>query len=198
MIYMGVKAVVGMNWGDEAKGRMVDYLAREADCVIRFQGGDNAGHTVINEYGKLVFQNFPCGISYENVLNIIAPGSVDNPESFAAEMCGLIQKGIETGNIMISDKAILILPFHLLLDRLEEERLGDEKYGSTLRGMAPAYGGKYLKKGIQAGELLYPEYLKEHLSSVIAYNNLIIQNVYKSSPINFKEATNGLWNTANV
>lgn len=182
-----VTAIVGVNWGDEGKGRMVDYFASKADCVIRYQGGDNAGHTVINDYGKLVFHNFPCGISYKNVVNIIAPGSVINLESFLNEMETLNSKGVETQNIMISDRAVLILPFHILLDKLEEERLKDKPYGSTLSGIAPVYGERFMKKGIQVGELLHPEYLKDHLASIVEYNNLIFTQVYKVKPIDFEE-----------
>ena len=151
-----IKAIVGVNWGDEGKGKMTDYLASNADCVIRYQGGDNAGHTVINEKGKFAFHNIPSGISYDNVRNIIGPGSVINPESFCKEIEGLKKQGIDTENIFISDRAILIFPFHKLLDELEDKRLKDKKYGSTKSGIAPVYGDKYMKKGIQDGELFHP------------------------------------------
>lgn len=182
-----VKVVVGLNWGDEGKGRMVDYFARQADCVIRYQGGDNAGHTVINSHGKFAFHNFPSGICYPNVLNIIGPGSVVNPESFHHEVQDLEEKGLNPKNIIISDRAHLILPFHPLLDKLEDIRLKEKKYGSTMSGIAPVYGDKYMKKGIQAGELLYPDYLKEHLESIIEYNNLRIKNIYGEKPLNFDQ-----------
>ncbi len=176
---MMIKAVVGLNWGDEGKGRMVDYFAAQADCVIRYQGGDNAGHTVVNARGKFAFHNVPSGICYDNVLNIIASGSVINPESFCKEITDLKAHGLNIDkNILISDRAILILPFHPLLDRLEDRRLKDKRYGSTMSGIAPVYGDKYLKKGIQVGELLHPKYLKEHLTEVVEYNNLRIQKIY--------------------
>lgn len=180
-----VKAVVGLNWGDEGKGRMVDYFAAKADCVIRYQGGDNAGHTVVNDFGKFAFHNFPSGICYKNVRNMIAPGSVINPETFIKEMADLNNMGINTDNIIISDRAIIILPFHILREKLEEDRLKDRRYGSTMSGIAPVYGDKYLKKGIQAGELLYTGYLEGHLKSVLEYNNLIIKNIYDLEPVDF-------------
>lgn len=178
-----VNAVVGLNWGDEGKGRIVDYLASKADCVVRFQGGDNAGHTIVNSFGKTALHNFPSGIFYGNCLNIIAPGSVINLESFVSEKQELDSKGVCTENLMISDRSILILPFHILLDRLEEERLGKKRYGSTLSGISPVYGLKHMKKGIQAGELLHPEYLEEHAVNVLEYVNSIIKGVYGSEPV---------------
>lgn len=182
-----ISAIVGLNWGDEGKGRMVDYLASKADCVIRYQGGDNAGHTIQNDKGKFALHNLPSGICYENTVNIIASGSVLNPESFYNEHQYLKSLGLSAENIIISDRAMLILPFHPLLDRLEEERLKDRKYGSTLSGIAPVYGQRYLKKGIQAGELLYPEYLKEHLTSAVEYNNSLISGIYGSEPVIYEE-----------
>lgn len=184
-----ISAVVGLNWGDEGKGRMVDYYAKKADCVIRFQGGDNAGHTVVNDHGKFAFHNFPSGICYDNVVNIIAPGSVVNPKSFLKELSELTKSGlnITPDNIVISDRAILILPYHMILEKLEEERLKDKKYGSTMSGIAPSYGHKYLKKGIQAGELLYPDYLKEHVKDVVDYVNLYVEGGYKGEKISYDE-----------
>lgn len=182
-----VNSVVGLNWGDEGKGRMVDYFARNADCVIRYQGGDNAGHTVINSKGKFAFHNFPSGICYDNVLNIIAPGSVVNPESFLKEADELKEQGLDISQIIISDRAILILPYHMVVEKMEEQRLKDKKYGSTMSGIAPSYSDKYLKKGIQAGELFYPEKLKEHLRDVLEYKNMILEKAYGGDPQDFDE-----------
>lgn len=187
-----VNAVVGLNHGDEGKGRIVDYLSSEADCVIRFQGGDNAGHTIVNSYGKTALHNFPSGIFNSNCLNIIAPGSVINLESFVKEKQDLESKGVCTENIKISDRSIIILPCHILLDRLEEERLGKRKYGSTLSGIAPVYGLKYMKKGIQSGELLHPAYLEEHIGAVLEYINAIIKGVYGSEPVRIKDTMDWL------
>ncbi|MDA3810077.1 MAG: adenylosuccinate synthase [Spirochaetaceae bacterium] len=182
-----VNAVVGLNWGDEGKGRMVDYFAKSADCVIRYQGGDNAGHTVINEIGKFAFHNFPSGICYKKIINIIASGSVFNPESFLKEKKELEGCGLYPENIIISDRAILILPYHYQLERLEEDRLKDKKYGSTMSGIAPTYSDKYLKKGVQVGELFYPEKLKEHLKDIVEYKNLILKGCYNADPIDYME-----------
>jgi adenylosuccinate synthase len=181
-----VHAIVGMNWGDEGKGRMVDYFAERADMVIRFQGGDNAGHTVVNSHGKFAFHNFPSGICYPDVINVIASGSVINPESFLKEQDELRRAGLNADNIMLSDRAVLIMPYHLLLERLEEERLGDRKYGSTMSGIAPAYADKYAKKGILAGELIHPEYLRERLGGILEYKNLILQSCYGHAPLEFE------------
>ena len=180
-----IKAVVGLNWGDEGKGRMVDYFAGKADCVIRYQGGNNAGHTVINERGKFAFHNFPSGVCYPNVMNIIAPGSVINPENFNKELNELKEKGLTGDNIIVSDRAILIMPYHIIMEKLEEQRMKDKKYGSTMNGIAPAYGHKFLKKGIQAGELHSPKYLKQHLKETIEYVNILIEGGYKTDSIKF-------------
>lgn len=182
-----IKAVVGLNWGDEGKGKMVDYFASIADCVIRFHGGNNAGHTINNEYGRFAVHSVPAGICYEKVLNIIASGCVVNPESFIKEINKLQNLGINTSNVYISDRAITILPFHIILDKAEEGRLKEKKFDSTLRGIAPVYGDKYLKKGIQIGELLYIDELKDKLIDLVHQKNYIIANVYSGSQIDFDE-----------
>jgi adenylosuccinate synthase len=178
-----VTSVVGLNWGDEGKGRMVDYFAGKADCVIRYQGGDNAGHTVVNEHGKFAFHNFPSGVCYPGVINIIASGSVVSPDSFIAELEDVESNGLKVENIYISDRAILIMPYAKILEKLEEERLKDKKYGSTMSGIAPTYGYKFFKKGIQAGEFFYPEYLKEHVRDIVEYANLTIAGGYGAKPV---------------
>jgi adenylosuccinate synthase len=149
-------AVVGVNWGDEGKGRMIDLLAGEYDIVIRYQGGSNAGHTVVNDYGKFALNLIPSGIFHERIINILGNGTVIDLEHLAGEMQSLRDKGITItpDNFMISNRAIIVFPFHKELDAVEETRLKDAKYGSTKRGIAPVYGDKYLKKGIQVGELL--------------------------------------------
>jgi adenylosuccinate synthase len=190
-----VISVVGLNWGDEGKGRMVDYFAREADCVIRYQGGDNAGHTVVNDKGKFAFHNFPSGVCYPDVVNIIASGSVLSPESFIKELEDTKTKGLKVDNIFISDRCVLIMPYAKILEKLEEERLKDKKYGSTMSGIAPTYGFKFLKKGIQAGELLHPQYLKEHIRDIVGYANLIIKG-YGADPIDEDAVFTDLMKTA--
>ncbi|HCC07750.1 MAG TPA: adenylosuccinate synthase [Clostridiales bacterium] len=187
-----VMAVVGLNWGDEGKGRMIDYFAGDVDCVVRYQGGNNAGHTVKNEYGKFAFHNIPSGICYKNVVNIIAAGSVINPQSFIEEVEELKSKGLDTSNIFVSDRAIVILPQHILRDELEEVRLVNKKYGSTKSGIAPVYGDKFLKKAIQVGELLDIEYLKEHLKDVLEHNDLIIEKIYGKDKTDFDKVFNWL------
>jgi len=178
-----VRAIVGLNWGDEGKGRMVDYFASEADVVIRYQGGDNAGHTVINEHGKFAFHNFPSGICHPGVENIIAAGSVLNPESFLRERAELQAAGLSCDAIVISDRATIITPYHLLVERLEEERLGEKKYGSTLSGIAPTYADRYAKKAIQAGELRYREHLRDRLTDLMEYQNRILTGCYSHDPL---------------
>ena len=162
---MSIQVVVGANWGDEGKGRMVDYLARDASFVVRYQGGNNAGHTVVNEYGEFKLHLLPSGVFYPGVTNILGPGMVIDLEGLVNEMDELQGKGI-TPNIRISERATICFPFHRLEDGLEEDRLGKNAYGSTRRGIAPAYGDRTVKKAIQVGELLYPERLNERLRKI--------------------------------
>ncbi len=173
-------AVVGVNWGDEGKGRMIDLLAKEYDIVIRYQGGSNAGHTVVNEYGKFALNLIPSGIFQERAVNILGNGTVIDLEHLYNEMQSVRERGITITpeNFKISDRAIIVFPFHKEQDALEEARLKDAKYGSTKRGIAPVYGDKYQKKGIQMGELLVPDYFKKHLENVMEWKNLFIKNVY--------------------
>lgn len=184
---MLVKAVVGINWGDEGKGRMVDYFASKSDCVIRFQGGNNAGHTVKNDLGSFAFHYMPSGVCYPDVLNIVGAGCVINIEQFIQELDDIESKGLKIENIMISDRAIMTLPYHLIIEKYEEERLADKKYGSTMSGIAPTYSDKYYKKGIQMGEILNPENLRQHLEDILEYKNLIIKEVYNGEPISVDE-----------
>jgi len=172
--------VVGINWGDEGKGRMVDLLTENYDYVIRYQGGGNAGHTVVNEYGKFALHLLPSGIFRKNVVNILGNGVALDPENLIAEINGLRDKGIEItpDNLKISERASILLPWHKDLDALEEARLKDKKYGSTKQGIAPFYSDKYQKKTVLAGEIFYPLYLKRHLRDLMEWKNLIIKNVY--------------------
>ena len=172
--------VVGINWGDEGKGRMVDLLTENYDYVIRYQGGGNAGHTVVNEYGKFALHLLPSGIFRKNVVNILGNGVALDPENLIAEINGLRDKGIEItpDNLKISERASILLPWHKDLDALEEARLKDKKYGSTKQGIAPFYSDKYQKKTVLAGEVFYPLYLKRHLKDLMEWKNLIIKNVY--------------------
>lgn len=177
---MSNSAIVGINWGDEGKGRMVDLLTENFDVVVRFQGGGNAGHTVINEYGKFALHLLPSGIFRKEVVNILGNGVAVDPENLWTEMQEVMSKGIALtpDNLKISDRASLLLPWHRDLDALEEMRLADKKYGSTKQGIAPFYSDKYQKKTILAGELFYPEKLRSHLADIMEWKNLTLTKVY--------------------
>ena len=186
---MANTAIVGINWGDEGKGRMVDLLTEDFDIVVRYQGGGNAGHTVINEYGKFALHLLPSGIFREGVVNILGNGVALDPENLWIEIENVTSKGvpITPENLKISDRASLLLPWHRELDSLEEARLADKKYGSTKQGIAPFYSDKYQKKTILAGELLYPEHLKEHLKDLMEWKNLTLTKVYGAQPATMEE-----------
>ena len=173
-------AIVGINWGDEGKGRMVDYLTNHYDIVVRYQGGGNAGHTVVNDKGTFALHLLPSGIFREGVVNILGNGVALDCENLLDEMNKLRAAGvtITPDNLKISDRASLLLPWHRDLDALEEARLADKKYGSTKQGIAPFYGDTYQKKTVQAGELLHPQHLKEHLADLLEWKNLTLQKVY--------------------
>ncbi|MBK6770610.1 MAG: adenylosuccinate synthase [Ignavibacteria bacterium] len=175
--------LVGLQWGDEGKGRMVDYLAQNADFVARYQGGNNAGHTVVNQFGTFKLHLIPSGIFNPGVINILGPGMVIDIQSLSEEITELEKSGINTDSIRISDRATVTFPFHRLEDNLEEDRLGGEAFGSTRRGIAYAYSERYLKKSIQLGELLYPDHLKKRMKGIVEWKNLLLKNVYKSSEL---------------
>ena len=177
---MGNCAIVGINWGDEGKGRMVDLLTQDYDVVVRYQGGGNAGHTVVNELGKFALHLLPSGIFRKGVVNILGNGVALDCENLWIEMQDVMSQGVPLTpeNLMISDRASLLLPWHRDLDSLEEARLADKKYGSTKQGIAPFYSDKYQKKTVMAGELLYPEYLKAHLADILEWKNLTLDRVY--------------------
>ena len=182
-------AVVGINWGDEGKGRMVDLIAKDYDIVIRYQGGNNAGHTIVNEYGKFALHLIPSGIFSDGVVNVLGNGVVIDLEDLCREIDNLRAHGIRITpeNLKISERATIVFPFHRALDGLEEARLKDQKYGSTLRGIAPVYSDKYQKKTVMLGELLYPEHLKAHLATILEWKNLIIHNVYGAEPYKLED-----------
>ena len=186
---MACTAIVGINWGDEGKGRMVDLLTEQCDIVVRYQGGGNAGHTVINEYGKFALHLLPSGIFRKGVMNILGNGVAMDPENLLAEIRTLEEKGVRVTpeNLMISDRASLLLPWHRKLDELEELRLKDKKYGSTKQGIAPFYSDKYQKKTVMAGELFYPEKVKAHLRDLMEWKNLTLTGVYGADPVTEEE-----------
>ena len=186
---MGNAAIVGINWGDEGKGRMVDLLTQDYDIVVRYQGGGNAGHTVVNEYGKFALHLLPSGIFREGVMNVLGNGVALDPENLWKEIEQITSQGvaITPENLMISDRASLLMPWHRELDGLEEARLADKKFGSTKQGIAPFYADKYAKKTILAGELLYPEHLREHLQDLMEWKNLTLTRVYGAKPVTMEE-----------
>lgn len=177
-------AIVGINWGDEGKGRMVDLLTEEYDIVVRYQGGGNAGHTVMNDKGKFALHLLPSGIVRDGVVNVLGNGVALDPENLWTEIKQVTQQGISItpDNLKISDRAPLLLPWHRELDELEELRLADKKFGSTRQGIAPFYGDKYQKKTVLAGELFYPKELKEHLLNLMDWKNLTLTKVYGVRP----------------
>ena len=182
---MGNCAIVGINWGDEGKGRMVDLLTQDYDVVVRYQGGGNAGHTVINEYGKFALHLLPSGIFRPGVVNILGNGVALDPENLWKEIQQVQSQGVEITpeNLKISDRASLLMPWHRELDGLEEARLADKKFGSTKQGIAPFYADKFAKKTALVGELLYPEYLKSHLADLLEWKNLTLTKVYGAEPV---------------
>ena len=186
---MANTAIVGINWGDEGKGRMVDLLTERFDVVVRYQGGGNAGHTVINEYGKFALHLLPSGIFRKGVMNILGNGVALDPESLVSEIGDVTAKGVAVTpeNLRISERASLLLPWHKLLDGLEEQRLADKKYGSTKQGIAPFYSDKYQKKTIMAGELFYPDVLESRLRDLMEWKNLTIEKVYGAQPYTWEQ-----------
>ena len=186
---MANSAIVGINWGDEGKGRMVDLLTDHFDVVVRYQGGGNAGHTVVNDLGKFALHLLPSGIFRKGVVNILGNGVALDPENLWKEIEDVTGKGVSITpeNLKISDRASLLLPWHRELDGLEEARLADKKFGSTKQGIAPFYSDKYQKKTILAGELLYPEHLREHLKDLMEWKNLTLTRVYGADPVTMED-----------
>lgn len=176
---MPVSAIVGANWGDEGKGKMTDVLAQHSDFVIRYQGGNNAGHTIINEYGKFALHLLPSGVFYPHTTNILGPGIALNISSFLTELDELIARGVPKPSLYISERAQVVLPYHLLLDEYEEERLGDRKYGSTKSGIAPFYSDKYLKIGVQVADLFDEGRLRDRVERSLTAKNLLFEHLYQ-------------------
>ncbi len=173
-----VKAVVGANWGDEGKGKITDMLAKTADIIVRFQGGANAGHTIVNPYGKFALHTLPSGVFYEHTTSVIGNGVALNIPVFFAEMKSLIDKGVPMPRVLVSDRAQVVMPYHILLDQYEEERLGGKSFGSTKSGIAPFYSDKYAKIGFQVSELFDEDLLKEKISRVCELKNVLMEHLY--------------------
>ena len=184
---MAVIAIVGAQWGDEGKGKVIDFLAEKVDMVVRFSGGDNAGHTVINPYGKFKLHLIPSGIFYPRVVCIVGNGVVVNPDVLLKERDQLNKRGIDTSQLFISDRAHLVMPYHVLLDGLEEEARGGGALGTTRRGVGPAFTDKVARLGIRMGELLNKETLKERLGFVLDYENRLLTRLYGVKPLEFDE-----------
>lgn len=182
-----VKAIVGACWGDEGKGKITDMLASDADVVIRFQGGSNAGHTIINDYGKFALHQMPSGVFNENTINIIGPGVAFNIPYFIKEVNYLKDNGIKNPKVLISDRVQLLMPYHILLDTYEEARLADKKYGSTKSGIAPFYSDKYAKTGIQICDLFNEDILRERIESACEIKNILIEHLYHKPKLDPKE-----------
>ncbi len=182
-------AIVGINWGDEGKGRMVDLLTEDFDVVVRYQGGGNAGHTIVNKFGEFELHLLPSGVFWENVVNVLGNGVALDPEHLSREIKTLQEQGVSItpDNVKVSERASLLLPWHRKLDSLEEARLKEKKFGSTKMGIAPFYSDKYQKKTVLAGELFYPDILRQHLNDLREWKNMILTGVYGADPISEEE-----------
>lgn len=173
-----VKAVVGANWGDEGKGKITDMLAEKADIIVRFQGGANAGHTIVNNYGKFALHTLPSGVFYNHTTSVIGNGVALNIPVFFKEYNEVVSRGVPAPKILISERAQMVMPYHILFDQYEEERLGGKSFGSTKSGIAPFYSDKYAKIGFQVSELFDEEHLKEKLTSVCETKNILLEHLY--------------------
>ncbi|WP_419886500.1 adenylosuccinate synthase [Paenibacillus sp. B-A-8] len=180
---MTVIAIVGANWGDEGKGKMTDVLAAQSSYVVRFQGGSNAGHTIINQYGKFSLHMLPSGVFNPSVINIIGPGTALDTEVLIKELQALAERGVPKPKLYVSERAQIVLSVHRLFDELEEERLGSQGFGSTKRGIAPFYADKYAKLGIQVADLFNPAQLEIRLKQLLASKNVLLEHLYKKAPI---------------
>ena len=182
-----VKAIVGANWGDEGKGKITDMLAEKADIIVRFQGGANAGHTIVNNYGKFALHTLPSGVFYDHTTSVIGNGVALNIPVFFKEYNEVVSRGVPAPKILISERAQMVMPYHILFDQYEEERLGGKSFGSTKSGIAPFYSDKYAKIGFQVSELFDEEHLKEKLASVCATKNVLLEHLYHKPLLNVDE-----------
>ena len=179
-----VKAVVGANWGDEGKGKIVDMLADEAEVVIRFQGGANAGHTIVNDYGKFALHTLPSGVFHQNIVNVIGNGVALDLHKVGEELAEIESRGVPAPRLMISDRCQIVMPYHKLFDQYEEERLAGRSYGSTKSGIAPFYSDKYAKIGFQVSELFEDEKeLRAKVENICVLKNTMLVNLYGKEPL---------------
>ena len=182
-----VRAIVGANWGDEGKGKITDMLAKESDIIIRFQGGSNAGHTIINNYGRFALHLLPSGVFYDHTTSIIGNGVALNIPYLFNEINDLVSKGVPMPKILVSDRAQILMPYHVLFDAYEEERLGGKSFGSTKSGIAPFYSDKYAKIGFQVSELFDEDALKEKVNRVCETKNILLEHLYHKPLLNPEE-----------
>ncbi len=182
-----VRAIVGANWGDEGKGKITDMLARESDIIIRFQGGSNAGHTIINNYGKFALHLLPSGVFYGHTTSVIGNGVALNIPYLFNEIKALTEKGVPAPKILVSDRAQIMMPYHVLFDAYEEERLGGKSFGSTKSGIAPFYSDKYAKIGFQVSELFDEAALREKVKRVCEMKNILLEHLYHKPVIDPEE-----------
>ena len=182
-----VQAIVGANWGDEGKGKITDMLAKESDIIVRFQGGSNAGHTIINNYGKFALHLLPSGVFYQHTTSVIGNGVALNIPYLVKEIQSLVDRGVPKPKILVSDRAQILMPYHILFDQYEEERLGGKSFGSTKSGIAPFYSDKYAKIGFQVSELYDEELLKEKVERVCQQKNVLLEYLYHKPLLNPEE-----------
>ena len=182
-----VRAIVGANWGDEGKGKITDMLAETSDIVVRFQGGANAGHTIINNYGRFSLHLMPSGVFYNHTTSVLGNGVALDIEKFCAELKSIVDAGVPTPKILVSNRAQVMMPYHVLFDTLEEARLAGKSYGSTKSGIAPFFSDKYAKIGLQVSELFDEEVLQDRLHKVIEIKNAILRELYHAPEINYDE-----------
>ena len=173
-----VTAVVGANWGDEGKGKITDMLGEESDIIVRFQGGSNAGHTIVNEYGKFALHILPSGVFYDHTTSIIGNGVALNIPDLFQEIREIVDRGVPMPKIKVSDRAQIVMPYHILFDQYEEERLAGKSFGSTKSGIAPFYSDKYGKTGIQVSELFDEESLREKIQGICQKKNVLLEHLY--------------------
>lgn len=182
-----VTAIVGANWGDEGKGKITDMLSEESDIVVRFQGGSNAGHTIVNDYGKFVLHILPSGVFNDHTTSIIGNGVALNIPDLFREMNEIVERGVPQPKILVSDRAQIVMPYHILFDQYEEERLAGKSFGSTKSGIAPFYSDKYAKIGVQVSELFDEEALREKLENICVQKNVLLEHLYHKPAIDVDE-----------
>ncbi len=187
-----VKAVVGANWGDEGKGKITDMLAKNADIIVRFQGGANAGHTIVNDYGKFALHTLPSGVFYGHTTSVIGNGVALNIPVLFQEIKSLTDRGVPAPKLLVSDRAQMVMPYHILFDQYEEERLAGKSYGSTKSGIAPFYSDKFAKIGFQVSELFDEEVLKEKTAKIVEMKNVVLEHLYHKPLISQEDLLSSL------